>query len=181
MKMYHPVKKICMALLIAMSQQSIAQWNIEINESEGASRELPLVLPFTYSTTQCQFDFDVIDTSVVDLIVDGTATCSNDHYLVIDRYKYPVSKQMMVTFGTNFIDFSDGVNLGVCTTLSGEDINTDAPFLYVGMTVFQLDVTFPHEVKKVGNEVHLITETSNHDIICEGAELAELIFKGGFE
>ncbi len=158
-----------------------AQWNVQVVNDNLPLHDTQIIMPFYYDADTCGFELVVYSSFIDDLLIDNSGHCSSEHVLVIDGYKYQPNDDFTVSYHSSFVDFQSQVDLGVCSTVSGQPIQASEPYFYVGLSVFKLDIAYSHHVKHVGNETHFVFQTANTDIVCTNGISLELIFSHGFE
>jgi hypothetical protein len=180
MNSINPYIKFACFSIIFIPEISMSQWNLSINNA-GGSTDYSAILPFSYSSSTCLFDFDVLANGLEALHINNTDQCQNDAFLVLDGYQYPFNNSFTLTYDADSVDIPFGINLDSCVTTSGNPIASNAPHLIVNIILIQLNPNFDHHVIHVDDDTHFVFESSNQDIVCSGGIPVDLIFSGGFE
>ncbi|TDR20499.1 hypothetical protein [Marinicella litoralis] len=171
-------------LLTPMSSQALWTFNV-INDGSPVLYS-DLLFPISYTHSTCQFQAAVINNgSADDVIIINTAGCtSNNHFIVIDGYRYPLSDTVEVNFYSDLHLFTETSNLNNCTSASGI-IPTDPPRILLNGLSIEFKADSDALVFTDGNNLYFKYDSINGDIVCDnGVEFIdprEIIFLGGFE
>lgn len=175
------MNKIIILVLVFFPIIGLTNWSLTIDDATGPSADVTPLMPFTYDSNTCLFDFFVYINGTQTLTLDNTSQCNNTQYLVLDGFKYPFTGAFNVEYNANYVDIPAGINMNACQTISGDPIETGSPHLIVNLLYFQLNSSFDHHIKHEGSETHFVFESFNQDVVCAGGISVDLIFSDGFE
>lgn len=173
-------------ILSLFSLSAHAQWDFLVETNGVLIGSSQIIYPINYSENSCQFTFDVINESQIDnVIIDNSQQCGQYNWVVIDGYQYQIPAGFTFTFDSNDYSFSDVLDMGACSTSSGDPILTGTPQLQLGVNNFQYEPTKTNKVFIESNHTFFQFNSANGDLICTNGLLFELpvdfIFRGAFE
>jgi len=181
-----------LSIFLFFTSQALAVWNFNLEDELGTIvQSNRLIFPVTFSQSNCQFTFKIIDDNgqIKNSTLTHTGGCFNNHRLLLDNYWYEWSTGFTFIFEQAQWSSFGTISLGSCSTESGNAIITGSPFLFINSSLFKIDTS--KEVKYFTNNAisYISLNSVNGDIVCTNGTIfsqnnppgADLIFENEFE
>lgn len=170
---------LCGAALTAVSLPAWSVWLFH----QGIQTPQSMDTPVTFSHADCEFVTQIFQNGQFEpVILNDAMGCSQPHVLVIDQTQYPLSPGYAVSFDDLFYDFGSATQLGICSTGSGDPINTNTPLMVDGQSI-GIDQNTDVQYKTIAGVRHWFFHSINGDVSCDMGQpfVIDDIFKNGFE